>query len=157
MGLGEQATDLDRQIAYKLGALIAQQGWVLLTGGRAVGVMDAASRGAKQANGLTIGILPTPDATGVSDAIDIIIPTGMGNARNVINVLTSHVVIACSMGSGTASEIALALKARKPVILLNVSPTSQAFFQALSNEVLTAPNAEVAIEQAKQLLQGSSI
>ncbi|NJO77288.1 MAG: TIGR00725 family protein [Cyanobacteria bacterium RM1_2_2] len=152
MGPGEQATDLDRQIAYQLGTLIAQQGWLLLTGGRNVGVMDAASRGAKQANGLTIGILPTPDAVDVSDAIDIVIPTGMGNARNVINILASHVIVACGMGSGTASEVALALKTGKPVVLLNASPTSQAFFQSLSGDVRVAQNVEAAIEQAQTLL-----
>lgn len=153
MGPGEQATDLDRQIAYELGSRIAQQGWLLLTGGRTVGVMDAASRGAKQANGLTIGILPTSDLTGVSAAIDIGIPTGMGNARNAINILASHVVVACGMSSGTASEVALALKSGKPVILLNTSPISQAFFQELSSEVAIADSAEMAIEQAKKWLE----
>jgi uncharacterized protein (TIGR00725 family) len=152
MGPGEQATELDRLIAYQLGALIAQQGWLLLTGGRNVGVMDAASRGAKQANGLTIGILPSADAADVSDAIDIVIPTGMGNARNVINVLASHVVMACGMGSGTASEVALALKTDRPVILLNANSSSQAFFQALSGEIRIAQSAEEAIEQAQRLL-----
>lgn len=58
MGAGDRATPQDLEIAYALGQKIAEQGWILLTGGRAVGVMDAASRGAKQANGLTIGILP---------------------------------------------------------------------------------------------------
>lgn len=153
MGPGEQATDLDRQAAFQLGMLIAQQGWLLLTGGRNVGVMEAASRGAKQANGLTIGILPTLDAASASDAIDIVIPTGMGNARNVINILASHVVVACGMGSGTASEVALALKAGKPVILLNSSPTHQAFFQSLSCEVMIADNVEMVIEQVRKCLE----
>lgn len=152
MGPGEQATDLDQQLAYELGLLIAQEGWLVLTGGRPVGVMDAASRGAKQANGLTIGVLPTSDPVEASDAIDIVIPTGIGTARNVINVLTSHVVIACGMGSGTASEIAIALKVGKPVILLNVSPASSTFFQELSDKVLIAQNATMAIEQVRKLL-----
>src|SRR4028119_1144630 len=108
MGPGEQATATDLQNAYELGKLIAQQGWVLLTGGRNVGVMDAANTGAKAANGLTVGILPTADPSGISKAIDIPIFTDMGNARNNINVLSSDVVIACGMGAGTASEVALA-------------------------------------------------
>ena len=58
MGRGENATANDLQNAYILGQLIAKQGWVLLTGGRNVGVMDAVSKGAKSADGLTIGILP---------------------------------------------------------------------------------------------------
>lgn len=129
-GAGAKATEL--AYAYELGKLIAQQGWVLLTGGRNVGVMDAASLGAKAANGLTIGILPTDDTNSISKAVDIAIITDMGNARNNINVLSSDVVIACGMGAGTASEIALALKGNKKVILLNDNEESRCFFKKLS-------------------------
>lgn len=123
---GAQTTPIAAQLAYDLGQHIAQAGWILLTGGRAVGVMDAASQGAKAAGGLTIGILPGTDYGGVSAAVDIAIVTGMGDARNVINVLSSQVIIACGGGAGTLSEIALALKAGKPVILLQPSETEQA-------------------------------
>lgn len=122
MGPGHQATATDINNAYQLGKLIAQQGWVLLSGGRNVGVMDAASRGAKSVGGLTVGILPHNSLEGVSEAIDIPILTDMGQARNNINVLSSDVVIACGMGLGTASEVALALKNDKPVIILTEDP-----------------------------------
>ncbi len=125
-GAGAKATEL--AYAYELGLLIGQQGWVLLTGGRNMGVMDAASLGAKAANGLTIGILPTDDTTAISSSVDIAIITDMGNARNNINVLSSDVVIACGMGAGTASEIALALKQNRKVILLNDNEESKCFF-----------------------------
>jgi len=134
MGPGEQATSHDLENAYELGQLIAQSGWILLTGGRNVGVMDAANQGAKSANGLTLGILPHHQQNGVSEAVDIAIFTDMGNARNNINVLSSDVVIACGMGAGTASEIALAVKANKPVVLLNDDSDSETFFQKLSPE-----------------------
>lgn len=155
MGPGEQATDRDCQLAYELGQSIAQQGWVLLTGGRAVGVMDAVNRGAKQAGGLTLGILPSADDQDRCEAVDIVIATGMGYARNVINILSSEVVIACGMGSGTASEIAIAIKVGKPVVLLNSSPASQAFFRALSDAVVIVNAPEEAVEQAKQFLSRS--
>ncbi len=113
MGSGEKATATDIKNAYKLGDLIAQRRWTLLTGGRNVGVMDAVNKGAKSANGLTIGILPRENQKDISEAVDIAIFTDMGNARNNINVLSSDVVIACGMGAGTASEVALALKANK--------------------------------------------
>ncbi len=100
MGRGENATANDLQNAYILGQLIAKQGWVLLTGGRNVGVMDAVSKGAKSADGLTIGILPGENQDGMSSWVDIAIFTDMGNSRNNINVLTSDVVIACGMGAG---------------------------------------------------------
>lgn len=134
MGPGEQATATDLQNAYELGKLIAQQGWVLLTGGRNVGVMDAALQGAKSANGLTIGILPGNNTNDVSEFVDLAIVTDLGNARNNINVLSADVVIACGMSAGTAAEIALALKANKKVILLNNNQESKLFFQGLSPE-----------------------
>ena len=100
MGVGS-ATSEELQLAYDLGKAIAEQNWVLLTGGRKAGVMDAASRGAKAQNGLVVGILPNNTISAMSDAVDIAIVTDMGNARNNINVLSSNVVIACGMGLGT--------------------------------------------------------
>ena len=105
--------------AYTLGGLIARQGWILLNGGRDTGVMAASARGASDQGGLTIGILPGSNPKDASEYIRIPIVTGLGNARNCINVLSSDVVVACSGGMGTLSEIALALKCSKPVILLN--------------------------------------
>ena len=58
MGAGKLATVKDTEVAYQLGKSVAQRDWILLTGGRKVGVMDAANKGAKAANGLTIGVLP---------------------------------------------------------------------------------------------------
>lgn len=116
---GSVADEADAERAYRLGQLIAENGWVLLNGGRRAGIMDASARGAAEAGCITIGILPDDrDHPGVSEHIQIPIFTGMGNARNVINVLTSHVIVACPGGAGTLSEIALALKVNKPVILL---------------------------------------
>ena len=132
MGVGEKATSNDLENAYNLGKMIAQQGWILLTGGRKSGVMDAASQGAKSVDGLTIGILPGKDSQGISEAVDIAIFTDMGNARNNINVLSSDVIIACGIGAGTASEIALAVKNGKQVILLNEDETSKVFFKNIS-------------------------
>ena len=109
--------------AYQLGYQIADQGWVLLTGGRAAGVMAAACAGAVAAGGLTVGILPGEDLTQADQNVKIPILTGMGSARNQINVLTSRVVVVCGMGPGTASEVALAIKARRPVVL--VAPDEQ--------------------------------
>lgn len=154
MGTGEKATETDLQNAYELGKIIAQQGWVLLTGGRNVGVMDAASQGAKAANGLTIGILPSNSPKGISEAVDIAIFTDLGNARNNINVLSSDVVIACGISAGTVSEIALALKANKQVILLNNNVEIQAFFKNLSPEnVYIVTSFAEAIKTCKNLLE----
>jgi uncharacterized protein (TIGR00725 family) len=78
--------------------------------------MEAAASGAKQAGGVTVGILPGPASSEANPSIDIPIVTGMGHARNVINVLTSQVIIAVHGAYGTLSEIALALACGKPVV-----------------------------------------
>ena len=153
MGPGESATSTDLENAYQLGQLIAGAGWILLTGGRNSGVMDAANKGAKAANGLTIGILPGNNTRGISEAVDIAIVTDMGNARNNINILSSDVIIACGIGAGTASEIALALKADKQVILLNDSLESQLFFKKLAeSNIFVVNNAVEAMNQAREIL-----
>ena len=154
MGPGNLATPTDLNNAHQLGQLIAQNGWILLTGGRKAGVMEAASKGAKIAGGLTVGILPGNNTDGIADDVDIAIITDLGNARNNINVLSSDVVIACGMGTGTASEVALALKNQKKVILLNENKEGQQFFRSLSPEnILIANTPEKAIELAKKIIK----
>jgi uncharacterized protein (TIGR00725 family) len=141
-------------MARELGQRIAEAGWVLLTGGRPNGVMEAANAGAKAVPGsLTLGILPTGPDGPVSAAVDVAVFTGLGDARNAINVLSSDVVIACGVeGPGTASEVALALKARRPTVLLAVAPAASAFYQSVAppgllHEVATPEAAVTLIEQ----------
>ena len=153
MGPGEGASESDKATAFTLGKLIAEQGWVLLSGGRDCGVMDASCKGAKSAGGLTIGILPGTTRAGMSDAVDIPIITGTGNARNAINVLSCDAIIGCGMGAGTASEVALALKSDKFVILLNNDEISQRFFRSLAKnaqlEYANSPQQAVALIKQK--------
>ena len=120
-----------------LGQLIASKGWLLLTGGRNSGVMDAASKGTKNAGGEVIGILPGFDKNQLSEHITIPIVTGIGSARNVINILSSDVVIVCGMGPGTASEAALAIKHNKPIYFTRISREDAAFFSRLSGNSYT--------------------
>jgi uncharacterized protein (TIGR00725 family) len=105
-------------MAKELGRRIAEAGLVLLTGGRPAGVMDAASRGAKAAGGLVVGVLPGPDPDDVGEHVDIAIATNLADARNQVNVLSSDVVVACPGGAGTLSEVALAVKNGRPLVLL---------------------------------------
>lgn len=153
MGAGEGADERAIAHARELGALIAREGWVVLSGGRDIGVMQAVNEGAKQVpNSITLGILPSRDAA-PSPAVDIVVITEMHNARNNINVLTSDVVIACGASTaGTVSEIALALKAGKPVILLGADADARAFFQKLGRGTIHfAETPAQAIEQVKRL------
>lgn len=109
------ATDEEYAIATEVGRLIAMNGHAVVCGGRG-GVMEAAARGAKAADGVTIGILPDDDASVANQFIDYPIPTGLGHARNAIVVSSGEAVIAVGGGFGTLSEIGLALKMGKRVI-----------------------------------------
>lgn len=121
--------------ARELGRLIAENGWVLITGGRNAGVMQAANEGAKSAKvSLTIGILPNGNVE-VSPDVDVAIVTDTGEARNNIIVLSADVVIACGVdGAGTASEVALAIKNGKHVILLEANADASAFFTNIGGQ-----------------------
>ena len=127
--------------ARKLGQLVAENGWVLITGGRNAGVMKAANEGAKEVDGsLTIGILPNGDAE-VSPAVDVAIVTDTGEARNNVIVLSADVVIACGVdGAGTASEVALAINNGKHVILLNADDGASRFFTGIGGKSIHAAN-----------------
>jgi uncharacterized protein (TIGR00725 family) len=101
--------------AAEVGRLLAEQGVTLVCGGLG-GAMEAACRGAKEADGLTVGILPGSDRSDANPFVDVVLPTGLGEARNALVVGAADVVIAIGGGYGTLSEIALALKAGKRVI-----------------------------------------
>jgi uncharacterized protein (TIGR00725 family) len=139
MGAGESASKAARELGERIGERIWEEGWVLLTGGRDAGVMAAAIRGAKRVPGsLTIGILPTASGV-VAPGLDVAIFTGMGNARNAINVLSSHVVVVCGAGgAGTASEVALALKSGRPVVLVGVPASAERFYRGLGGMLRVA-------------------
>ncbi len=105
-----------RAQACCLGRLLAEEGHIVLCGGLG-GVMEAVCCGAKEAGGLTVGILPG-EKEDVNRCVHIAIATGMGHARNVIIVKSADAVIALPGEHGTLSEMALALKMKKRVISL---------------------------------------
>ncbi len=102
-------------MAEEVGVGVANMGCALVTGGRG-GVMEAASKGAKKTGGLTMGFLPANNLADANAYLDIAIPTGLGQARNVLICRAAHVVIAVGGGYGTLSEIAHALKMGKMVV-----------------------------------------
>lgn len=104
--------------AYRTGKLIAQNGAVLICGGKS-GIMEAASRGASEAGGITVGFLPGMDKSEANPYIDIALPTGIGLARNVLTVRASDVVIMISGGLGTLNELTIAVNENHvPAIVL---------------------------------------
>ncbi len=115
---GHQCTPEVEQLAIKLGKKLAEVADVLVCGGLS-GVMSAVCQGFKTGNGLTIGIIPTYNKADANPYVDIVLPTGLGLARNVLVVKAADVVVALPGTAGTLSEIAYCLQFGIPVISLN--------------------------------------
>lgn len=114
---GGQCSAAEYSYAEEVGRLLALRGAVLVCGGLA-GVMEGAARGAKEAGGVTIGILPGHDRTPANPYLDHVITTGLGHARNLVVVSSGDAVIAVGGSYGTLSEVGLAAKIGRPVVLL---------------------------------------
>ncbi len=114
--IGEQdARPEMRRLAEEVGREIARRGAVLVCGGLG-GVMEAAARGAAEAGGVVVGILPGTRAEEANPYVSVPVVTGLGEARNVIVVRTSDALVAVGGSYGTLSEIAYALKLGVPVV-----------------------------------------
>lgn len=106
------------QIAQNLGKNLAKVVDILVCGGLS-GTMKAVCQGFKAGGGLTIGIIPSYDKNDANPYIDIVIPTGLGLARNVLVIKSADVVVALPGEMGTLSEVAYCLQFGIPVISLN--------------------------------------
>ena len=102
-------------IAAEIGRYVAENGGVVLCGGLG-GIMEGAARGAKEAGGTTIGIIPSENKADANQFIDHVIPTGFGQARNVLVVRAADAIVALPGKFGTLSEMAFALVSGKPII-----------------------------------------
>jgi uncharacterized protein (TIGR00725 family) len=127
------------EMAREIGRLVAKRDGTLICGGRA-GVMEAASRGATEAGGMAIGILPDEDRTRANEYLSYSIATGMGHARNLAVVCSGDVVIAVGGEYGTLSELGLARKVGRPVVALRS--------WELGEHVSVASSPEKAVEAA---------
>ncbi|HOP46288.1 MAG TPA: TIGR00725 family protein [Desulfobacteraceae bacterium] len=108
-------SDIHYQLARKLGFEIGKRGWSVVCGGLG-GVMEGSAKGCLEAGSMTIGLLPGLTIESANPYIQVPIPTGLGEGRNILVVRASHVLVAIGGGYGTLSEIAFALKTGKPVI-----------------------------------------
>jgi uncharacterized protein (TIGR00725 family) len=113
-----EATQAQLDAAREVGRLLAESGAVVINGGFG-GVMAAASEGAARAGGTVIGLLPDTDRNGANEHLTFSLPTGMGQARNVLIATAAESVIAVGGGWGTLSEIAVARRLGRPVIALD--------------------------------------
>ena len=108
-------------LAEAVGHEIAKRNATLVCGGLG-GVMEAASKGAAEAGGDVIGILPGPDKRSANPYVTLAVPTNMGHARNVIIAHTAEALIAIEGEYGTLSEVAISLKLNKAVFTLPGAP-----------------------------------
>ena len=111
---GSAVPESEYETARRVGELLAERGHTLVCGGRS-GVMEAACRGAGEAGGEAIGVLPGEDPAAANEYVTTPIVTGIGNARNVLVVLNGDAAIAIDGSTGTLSEIAHALDTGRPV------------------------------------------
>jgi len=153
-------TPKHEKIAYEVGVEIAKSDSVLITGGLG-GVMAAASHGAHDANGLTIGIIPQDDATMANEFCDIVIPTGMGLTRDFLNALTADGVIIVGGGSGTLSEVCAAYMYKKPMVAIkniggSIEPYIDGFLDHRENiKIIGADTPQDAVKKILELITTS--
>lgn len=105
---------------------------MVINGGVASGVMEAASRGASEARGTIIGVLPSTSNADATTFLSVALVTGMGQARNNIIVLSSDAVAVVGMSPGTAVEASLAIRACRPLVFVAADPRTRAFFEQLA-------------------------
>ena len=132
VGPGEFATDGVVADAEETGRLVAARGWTVLLGGRDAGVMRAAARGARERGGIVVGLLPGRDRTDAAPDLTVALATGLGEARNAVIATAADAVVACGTSAGTASEVALAIRAGRPTVLVRPTPEAAAFFAGLA-------------------------
>ena len=152
-------TPQHEKIAYEVGAEIAKSDSVLITGGLG-GVMLAAAHGAHDAHGLTVGIIPQNDAAMANKFCDIVIPTGMGLARDFLNALTADGIIIVGGGSGTLSEVCAAYMYKKPMVAIrNIGGTIEPYIDGFLDhrENIKIIGVETPQEAVKKILELISV
>jgi hypothetical protein len=140
--------DRTAALAYEVGDGLARAGFTLVTGGE-LGAMEAASKGASEAGGMVVGVLPGLDRANANRHSDVTVVTGIGHARNLGVVASGDVVVAVGGGWGTLSEIGLAGVLGRPVVVVAGWRLEHA--TALPGEVHYAADAAEAVELASRL------
>ncbi len=146
-----QPTEAQAKAAEEAGGLLAGAGAIVITGGRG-GVMAAASRGAAQAGGVVVGLLPGDTRGDANEWVGVALPTGLGELRNGLIVRAADAVLAVGGAYGTLSEVALALAQGVPVVGLDT-------WEIDGVEVASSPADAVrrVLEHARSRLRGAPL
>jgi uncharacterized protein (TIGR00725 family) len=147
VGPADGAREADLQRAREVGAVLARQGAVVLTGGHH-GVMRAAAAGSAAAGGVSIGLLPGLDRGEGAPEHTYLLPTGLGELRNGLLVRSADAVVAVGCSWGTLSEIALARRTGVPLVLIDP-------WDLPEDVGVVAGDAEAAVAAVAQLLPGA--
>lgn len=149
--IGVASASPEEEVAAEaVGRLIAASGHILICGGRG-GVMAAACRGAHEAGGVTVGLLPGDSPDEANPWVTVPIATGLGEARNALIARAAHALIAIGTGWGTLSEMALAVKMGKPVIALGAAAFLREF---AAGRIVWAQSPEEAVRLALKTATG---
>lgn len=116
----DSCTEAARSAAYRVGREIANEGGVLVCGGLG-GVMEAACEGARDAGGLSVGVVPSGDSAQANRYCDVVVATGMGRSRDFIVAYSGDALVVVGGGAGTLIEVAAAYQAGKPIVAVKGS------------------------------------
>jgi uncharacterized protein (TIGR00725 family) len=118
--IGDAQADKEKfDFCEKLGKYLGEKGYTVITGG-GTGVMEAVSKGACSAGGITVGILPSNDLQDANRWCNIVVPTGMGHARNSLTALSADIIISIGGKAGTLTELGFAWIYNKPIIAVTL-------------------------------------
>ena len=158
IGFGkDHCTDAAYQAAYQVGLELAKSGVVLITGGLG-GVMEAASRGAKEGGGFVIGIIPQDDKAMSNAYCDAVIATGLGFARDFVTAYSADAIIVIGGGAGTLIELCAAYQNETPIVALKgTGGIADQFAGAYLDDrqierILYEDSAEAAVKRAVSLI-----
>ncbi len=156
--IGDAYADAEKyNFCLELGRILAEMKIVLITGGRS-GVMEAVCKGAYQAGGNTIGILPGSDKKDANEYCRVVIPTGMGHGRNILTVMAADVVIAVGGQAGTLTEMGFAWIYQKPIIAIrkfggwSEKMSGEAFDSRREDKIIGVNHLEEVKQELKKLL-----
>ena len=156
------ASEVDKEtenLTIELGRLLAKNNYAISCGGLS-GVMEAICKGAKEENGLTIGIIPHKDKTAANKYVDIVIPVPFSQGRNIVVVLSGDACVAIAGKAGTLSEICFAWIYQKPIIALS---SVEGWSSKIANQRIDDRRSDVihgvktpqeAIDKINELLKG---
>ena len=157
VGTGGRLAPAELQLAESLGEALAKEGYGVVCGGLG-GVMEAVARGAargRAGNGHPpiIGLLPTYEVDSGNAYLDVVIPTGLGHARNALVAAAGEVVICVAGAMGALSEVALARKIGRPVLAFGGSGGTAKLTSKALPSVIEVGSVEDAIRLTREVLK----